>query len=414
MCIKKYIITITLALTGLTTLYAQQERTEICIDFRVNSRTIDSTYMENAVRLDEIMYHINRLRQDTTLSVTQLTLTGAASPEGNAQLNRRLASERMQALEQYIRSHTTLPDSLIIRHTDTYIPWHYLTSKVKESDLPRKEEILSILHREAELVPYYHQTTIDSRIPALQKLDNGRIWQILKKRYFAQMRNACAVLITLKKETEQHPEVNPEPTDTIVSIATPILESVTDTIVPIPMEVSQSRSLYLKSNAIGWGLLIANVAIEVDLGKHWSATLPIYYSAMNYFTSDIKLRTLCFQPEVRYWLNENNERWFIGAHFSLAWYNYAKGTEWRYQDHDGKTPLWGVGISGGYRMPITKNHKWWLEFSLGTGVCKLHYDIFHNEYDGPHVDTRKKTFFGIDQAAVSIAYRFNLKKGGIR
>ena len=130
MCIKKHIITIILALTGLTNLCAQQERTEICIDFRVNSRTIDSTYMDNAVRLDEIMYHINRLRQDTTLSVTQLTLTGVASPEGNAQLNRRLANERMQALEQYIRSHTTLSDSLIIRHTDTYIPWDYLISKV--------------------------------------------------------------------------------------------------------------------------------------------------------------------------------------------------------------------------------------------------------------------------------------------
>lgn len=414
MCIKKHIITIILALTGLTNLCAQQERTEICIDFRVNSRTIDSTYMDNAVRLDEIMYHINRLRQDTTLSVTQLTLTGVASPEGNAQLNRRLANERMQALEQYIRSHTTLSDSLIIRHTDTYIPWDYLISKVKESDLPQKEEILSILHREAELVPYYHHTTIDSRIPALQNLDDGHIWQTLKKRYFAQMRNACAVLITLKKETEQHPEAIPEPTDTIASISTPILESVTDTVVVIPKETVHPQSLYLKSNAIGWAMLIANAAIEVDLCKHWSATLPIYYSAMNYFTSDIKLRTLCFQPEVRYWLNENNERWFIGAHFSLAWYNYAKGTEWRYQDHDGKTPLWGVGISGGYRMPITKNHKWWLEFSLGTGVCKLHYDIFHNEYDGPHVDTRKPTFFGIDQAAVSFAYRFNLKKGGIR
>lgn len=414
MCIKKYIITIILVLNGFTSLFAQQERTEICIDFRVNSRTIDPTYMDNAVRLDEIMQYINHLRQDTTLTVTQLTLTGVASPEGNAQLNKRLANERMYALEEYLRSHTTLPDSLIIRHTDTYIPWHYLTSKVKESDLPRKEEILSILHSEAELVPYYNHTTIDSRIPALQKLDNGRIWQTLQKRYFAQMRNACAVLITLKEEIEHHPEPVPVPTDTIVPIATPILESVTDTITPILMEVPQPQSLYLKSNTIGWGMLIANVAIEVDLGKHWSATLPVYYSAMNYFTSDIKLRTLCFQPEVRYWLDENNERWFAGIHFGLAWFNYAKGSEWRYQDHHGNTPLIGGGISGGYRMPISQNRKWWMEFSLGAGVYKLHYDVYHNEHNGPHVDTRKRTFFGIDQATVSFAYRFDLKKGGKR
>lgn len=55
-----------------------------------------------------------------------------------------------------------------------------------------------------------------------------------------------------------------------------------------------------------------------------------------------------------------------------------------------------------------------MEFSLGTGVYKLHYDIFHNEPNGQRIDTRKRMFFGIDQAAVSFAYRFDWKKGGKR
>ena len=72
-------------------------------------------------------------------------------------------------------------------------------------------------------------------------------------------------------------------------------------------------------------MLIGHIAVEMDLAKHWSFALPVYYSALNFFTSDMKFRTLCFQPEVRYWLDENNQGWFGGAHLGLAWFNYAKG-----------------------------------------------------------------------------------------
>ena len=154
--------------------------------------------------------------------------------------------------------------------------------------------------------------------------------------------------------------------------------------------------------------------MEADLAEHWSFTLPFYYSALNYFSSDVKFRTACIQPEVRYWLSEENQGWFAGAHFGLAWFNYAKGGDWRYQDHNRNTPLYGGGLSGGYRLSVSKNHKWFMEFSLGTGVYKLHYDIFHNEPNGQRIDTRKRMFFGIDQAAVSFAYRFDWKKGGKR
>ena len=196
-----------------------------------------------------------------------------------------------------------------------------------------------------------------------------------------------------------------DPQSMVIYLATPRETTVSE---------SWQRHIHLKTNAVGWGMLIANMAAEVDLAKHWSFTLPVYYSALNYFTSDVKFRTLCFQPEVRYWFCEDNQGWFAGAHFGLAWFNYAKGGEWRYQDRKGRTPLIGGGISGGYRMPITKNHKWWMEFALGAGAYKLHYDIFHNEHNGQRVDTRKRTFFGIDQVAVSFAYRFDLKKGGKR
>lgn len=184
---------------------------------------------------------------------------------------------------------------------------------------------------------------------------------------------------------------------------------------PVNDTYTFSPFLHIKTNAVGWGMLISNVAVEMDVDKNWSVNFPIYYSAMNYFTSKVKFRTFALQPELRYWFSDTRNGWFAGAHLGLAWFNYAKGGDWRYQDHRRHSPLWGGGLDGGYRMPISKDERWLIEFSLGTGIYHLNYDIFHNEPNGQLVGNKKRTFFGIDHVGVSFAYRFDLiKKGGNR
>ena len=412
MCIKKHLFAIVLTLVCMLSTYAQQQRTEVCIDFRLNSYTIDSTYMDNAARLQEIVRHIEHIKKDSTQKVIQLTFSGVASPEGNHQINKRLAKERLLTLERYVRARITLPDNLIIRHDDNYIPWHYLASMVKDSDMKQKEEILSILQTEGQLIPYSDGNTIDSRIVQLQQLDNGRVWQTLKSRYFAYMRNACAVFVTMQEFPQAVP-VSPEETPVVaeVTLPEPVEEPMVDSVItPLPTEKA-TRSYYLKTNAIGWGLLISNIAIEADLAKHWSVTLPVYYSALNYMTSTIKFRALTIQPEVRYWFSQENKGWFGGTHLGLCWFNYAKNEELRYQDHEGKSPAWGGGFSFGYRMPISRNQRWSLEFALGAGIYDAHYDTFHNVPNGKKMGTHHTTFIGIDQAVVNLSYRFDIKKG---
>ena len=176
------------------------------------------------------------------------------------------------------------------------------------------------------------------------------------------------------------------------------------------------RHWYLKTNTIGWGLLIANLAGEMDWGKHWSFVLPVYYSACNYFTSEVKFRTLTLQPELRYWFRNNHTGWYTGAHLGASWFNLAAGGDYRYQDHRRETPALGGGAAVGYRTHLSKNKRWKLEFALGGGAYTVDYDKFHNTpvtEDGLMVASSvKKTYWGIDQAAVSIAYAFHLKKKG--
>ena len=419
MNIKNYCISLIFLLCAMGAYGQEENRTEICVDFRVNRTNIDSSYSDNAVRIQEIISFLQEIRRDSTVRIVEVSFCGAASPEGSDQLNRKLAQGRLSSLEKLIRQEVEIPDSLITRN-DSHISWELLKNLVKDSELSHKKEILAILDEESSLVKYSSPNTyIDSRIPKLRKLDNGKVWQQLNKQFFASMRNACAVLVTYRKllPPVQVPVIEPDsvvvetPVEGVV--IAPDTTAMVETVLPEMKE--WKRRLHVKSNAVGWGMLIGNVAVEMDLARHWSFTLPVYYSALNYFTSDVKFRTLCFQPEVRYWLDENTEGWFGGAHLGLAWFNYAKGEKWRYQDHDGNTPIWGGGLSAGYRMPMFKHHRWWLEFSLGAGVYKLHYDIYHNEINGQVVEEKKDTFFGIDQVNVSVAYRFNLsKKGGKR
>ena len=202
--------------------------------------------------------------------------------------------------------------------------------------------------------------------------------------------------LAVPKQPEPMPEPEPEPE--------PMPEPVV-----IPEIVNPFPNIYVKSNAIGLLLSNVNAAVEMDVAPHWSVTLPVYYSAINYFIPTLMFRTFSVQPEARFWLKEHNQGFFVGAHLGLSYYNFAFNGDLRYQDHKGKSPALGGGLSAGYRLPISADQRWFIEFSLGAGVYGLHYDTFYNVNNGKLVDTYRRTYVGLDNTAVTIAYRFDYK-----
>ena len=413
MCVNKYYIVLIFLLLGGWIVRAQESRTEIYVDFRANRSAIDPLYSDNAARMQEIVSFLRNIRRDSTINITEVSFCGAASPEGSDQLNRRLARGRLTSLEKFVRKKVDIPDSIITRD-DSHIPWGYLKAQIEKSDLQRKKEVIAILEEEARLVDYHHPNThIDNRVVKLKRLDGGKVWRQINSRFFKRMRNACVIFVTYKKET---PKMQPEAPATTTVAPKPVVEEkvtpdTTAVVQPVvPQEEEWCRKLYLKTNALGWALAITNIAAEIDLAQHWSFAIPIYYSGYNYFTSTIKFRTFALQPEIRFWPKKDNQGFFVGAHFGMAQYNVTVNGEKRYQDHKGETPALGGGLSVGYRMPISKNKKWHLEFAVGAGVYELHYDTFYNVDDGKLIDTHRHTYWGVDNAAVNISYRFDLKK----
>lgn len=418
MVVTSRLFTITTLMLAALMCHGQQTTRGVAIEFRAGKATIDTTFRNNAQGVRQLRQLADEVARDN-YTVTSLTLGGYASPEGSYQLNTRLSRQRCQALRTLIANYLSIPDSVITYDTGSYIPWDYMELFVRNSNIENKDSIIAALRSDSTMVNYGGGRTIDGRAKAIERSRGTDTWQRLQRSIFPRLRVATAtfrmqrmigapepgMMPTRPPMTmDTIPESVPEPEPLPAREPKPVFEPA-PMVAPAPVDSLQN--LYVKTNLVGWGLIMTNIAVEYQWSDRWSVSLPVYYSAWNYFKGTRKYRTLTIQPEIRYWFNEHV---YLGAHAGMAYYNYAKNGEWRYQDHDGKTPALGGGISGGWRTALSKDRHWWIELTAGVGVYRLHYDVFRNYHNGPIVDERHRTFFGVDNAAVTIAYRFDLNR----
>lgn len=352
-------------------------------------------------------------------TLASIEIEGTASPEGPIRLNRKLSRNRAEAVKVYLTTHSSIPSSLIstIAGGENWIDIERLISK--RNDLPINV-ITDIVNNCQD------RNTAERRLRALS------CWPTIRDEIFPLLRRSQIILrltdnteieLIISEENtitpppaEPQPEPEPEQKPTIE----PVIESepepepepeIEAIIEPTIKPADCQSGWHLESNALEWGLLIANIGAERDLGCHWSAMLSLHYSAFNYMTSTRKFRTFIFRPEARYWLEEGHHGMFIEGHLQMASYNFAlSGWEYRIQDVDGKTPALGGGLGIGYRLPVGKSGHWALQAQAGIGVYHLKYNRFENRINGSLVDTRSRTWWGIDNVAVSVVYHFNIQE----
>ncbi|MDE5975852.1 MAG: DUF3575 domain-containing protein, partial [Muribaculaceae bacterium] len=257
----------------------------------------------------------------------------------------------------------------------------------------------------------------------LRRLEKGHVWRWLSQEIFPSLRSTDVKAIPATRREEAPDSVPPVEVEEITEeiILTPSAETPEHNAEPSAAILTEDwqRGFYVKTNLPAWLALWTNVGFEVDLAPHWSLSLPVYYSGFDYFKSTLKFRTFAIQPELRWWPQARNHGFFGGVHFGMAYYNVALDGQFRYQDHDGRTPALGGGIALGWRFRLNSDPNLTMEASIGGGIYHLDYDMFLNRQDGLLYGRRSRTFYGIDQAALSLTYRFGLgkrrtaeKKGG--
>lgn len=406
--------------------------------YRLGYRYVDREYRDNGAALDRFL---DRLRASFLSGrLERVDVLGGASPEGSARANDRLACLRVDSLTSYLSRISGVPRDFFAGYGEG-VSWRRLRVLVASSDMPDRDAVLRVLD-ESPLWRYDEQgRVVGGMKQELMDLRGGTPYRYMAKHFFAEMRSsAVAILIEGVSSSGPdavpevaasvpEPNVSAEPLPAADSVANlpatapatnlPATDSVTNPPATVPVETDSvglaealpsewSPELRVKTNGIGWVFLVANVAVEADLSRLFSLHVPVYYSACDYFTHRAKFRFLGTQPELRVW-PERSRRFFAGVHFGVGSYNVATGGTWRYQDAGGHSPALGGGVSVGYRLPVGRAGRWGVEFALGAGAYRAHYDRFRLS-DGSYAGSRRKTYVGLDNAAVSVTYGFGLKK----
>lgn len=392
------------------TVSAQDHEDSVVVYFEQGRTAFYPEYRENARRCDEFIKRISAIQKISNFEITEVQYKPMSSPEGDRGFNEFLISERARFMTNYLHGKLEFPDS-VVTVSPFVSEWRSVRQRViDDPDMPFKDEVIRLIDKD---------TTDTARETLLMQLDSGKVWLYMDQKFMADLRS-FAIFVHVGFRMPQLEEVVIEEPE---SVDLPYIE-MADTSVrwtPVNLEYVGLRKykgnhiLKVKTNAVGWAMMVANASVEYQVIPHVSVALPFYYSGgLNYFKQNIKFRGMVIQPQVRYypWIRYDvNSGFYVGAHLGLGLYNVAYGGEWRIQDHNGRRPSYGGGIDVGYSMQFRKNSRWGLDFTIGAGVYDSKYDVFHNVENGAYYQTSvRKTWVGVDNASVAVTYLFDFKK----
>ena len=116
---------------------------EFDVHYAINHSQIAPSYSDNTKQISELKDFMAQTK-DTTMHISAIHIVGYASPDGNAKQNDTLASKRAQSLYHYAVN-TYHPEQKIDTSHKTF-HWSDCVSAVEKSDIPQKEQVLSVLN----------------------------------------------------------------------------------------------------------------------------------------------------------------------------------------------------------------------------------------------------------------------------
>ncbi|MBR3478635.1 MAG: DUF3575 domain-containing protein [Bacteroidaceae bacterium] len=392
------------------------------MQFRVGQSDIDLNYADNERQITQFCQRVwQNLAEKEEL---QLNIYTGASPEGPAELNRRLGEQRGIALKELL---TERLKGLVIHCAiiNEGARWGQLYNKVEQSDEPWREEVLTILGKR----PGADEWQTDDREQRLRKLKNGLVWRELNARYLPPLRTSGSAVIFPVREI---PVTSRR--DTIV---------IRDTIIYLPEPCPQYEppidldpAWAVKTNLLLWGVIAPNVQVERSLGKtnRWSIEGEIFWPWWTWSHNAHAEQFLNLGVELRYWLGNRQKHhtldgWHIGMGLAGGYYDFEwkRSEGWQgeylniycnlgYQHRFGRRNQWAVdgGLALGW-IPTKFRH--YVGSSQAQDYAEQHpgknYHLGPNEEYDDHLmwlNNGWKHIVGATHVNVSIAYIIGAKK----
>jgi hypothetical protein len=371
------------------------------INFRVNRTTLEKDYMDNARTLD--MIHRTFSDKELLTAMDFITVTAAASPEGNTAANEKLAANRALAVKSYIMWRYPFMNRDNIFTFSIGEDWTGLRRMVEQDmDTPYRAEVLGVLDSDG-----------DSQLKRsmLRGVGGGAAYRYIAANMLPKLRGAAACMIYYKEEPQTVTVVDTVRTHTHThDVDTVYIDRVVEKerIVTVQAEEAPARKTYymsVKTNLLYDLALLPDLAFEFSLPRRWSIEVGGQWSWWNtrdpkHFYHRIQFAGL----EARKWLGRADRTpltgHFLGVYGMGGTYDLKFGDEGVLSDRS-----WSAGLTYGYAHPIGRRLN--LEYSLGVGYLGGEYKRYtwyspHQCY--PWEGTFDRSYFGLTKAEVSLVW----------
>ncbi|MCL2561424.1 MAG: DUF3575 domain-containing protein [Rikenellaceae bacterium] len=367
------------------------------IHFRVNRTMLERDFMNNAATLD--MIHRTFSNKELLSAMEFITITGAASPEGNTAANERLAADRAMAVKSYIMWKYPFMDRDRIFTFSIGEDWSGLRKMVYDDrNTPRRQEVLNILDNNSDS---------DAKRAALRQIGGGVAWRYIADNMLPKLRGGAACMIYYKEDPE--PLVIRETRiDTVYIDRVKEIERIVE-VEQVPI-VQGSTPYYwsIKTNMLYNAVLLPNLAVEFSIGRKWSVEFGGQWSWWATENNHKNCWRIQFAGiETRRWLGNRDDKTPLSGHY-LGLHGMAGTYDIRFNNRQGvlSNMSYAVGFSYGYALPIASS--WNIQFGIGVGYVGGKYDRYtlYNEQENIfYRDSRhQRHYFGPTKAEISIVW----------
>lgn len=408
-------------LTVFTCFGQSNEPDSVNVSFRVGHRYFDPALGNNREAMDSFIKLVQKAKAED--NIESIVVRAYTSPDGSNKANTLLAQRRCDVIADLIASRTHVNPSLIRRMPEG-IAWDELRRLIADNpDVPSRQKVLDILDNTPVLVFDANGKIIDGRKKQLMDLKGGTVYRWLYANLFPRVRNAVAVALIRKHNDSVPIDSESKNEETIIEAGKDTSEpenvadqsdiiiyeeetTVVDTLSQ-PEKVIVGNRVALKTNLLGYAVLMPNLELEWMCAKRWSVALEVQSAWYSKTTPEkhkvYRLATLT--PEVRYWPIER-KRWhgmYVGLFGGIGMYDLSKGKK----GHEGEGFM--TGISAGYMWPISKHLS--LDAGIGIGYMRAR-DKVYVPLDGHYLYqlTKNINYVGPLRLKLSLVWRLYSEK----
>jgi outer membrane protein OmpA-like peptidoglycan-associated protein len=170
--------TVSFVTPDVETVKQRSEAGRAFLDFAVGRSEIVPSFKDNAAELQKIYGLIERVREDSYATITGITITGYASPEGSYHSNLTLSQKRADALKSRIKTLYGFPEALFTVEGKGE-DWATLDTLVGRSAMADRYAVLEII-RGSDI--------FDAREKKLMTFSGGNPYRDMKANLFPQLR----------------------------------------------------------------------------------------------------------------------------------------------------------------------------------------------------------------------------------